>query len=170
MKRNSTKLLLQCFDCKKISAYRANTADGKGCAHCGSMRAVPLPFATPMPAPTESAEQQALFQWAQWSAGKYSGLDLMYHIPNGGARSKSEAGRFKAEGVKAGVPDIFLPVARGSYHGLYIEMKRRGGKVSGAQQGMLDRLRAQGYCAVVCYGFEAARVVIEEYYNLGVMK
>ncbi len=119
-------------------------------------------------APTESAEQQALFQWAAWSVGKYPGIDLMHHIPNGGARSKSEAGRFKAEGVKAGVPDIFLPVARGGYHGMYLEMKRRGGKVSGAQRDMLDRLRGQGYCAVVCYSFVDARNAIEKYYGWGV--
>lgn len=85
--------------------------------------------------PNESVEQQCLFRWAEFASGKYPELRLMYHIPNGGARSKATAGRLKAEGVKAGVPDICLPVSRDGYHGLYIELKReRGGKISQARQ------------------------------------
>ena len=47
----------------------------------------------------------------------------MFHIPNGGSRNKLEASNLKKQGVKAGVPDLFLPVGRGSYHGLFIELK-----------------------------------------------
>ena len=74
------------------------------------------------PVPTESVEQQLLFRWARFYVSKYPELALLYHIPNGGSRRKSEAGRFKAEGVKAGVPDLFLPAARENFHGLYIEI------------------------------------------------
>lgn len=70
----------------------------------------------------------------------------MYHIPNGGKRGKVEAIHFKAEGVKAGVPDICLPVPRGEWHGLYIELKRReGGRVSPEQTKWLEDLMRQGY-------------------------
>ena len=68
--------------------------------------------------PTESVEQQSLFRWAAYQSGKYPELKLLYHVPNGGSRNKAEAGRFKAEGVKAGVPDLCLPVPRGEFHGL----------------------------------------------------
>lgn len=113
---------------------------------------------------TESQEQQLLFEWASLSAGRWPELALMYHIPNGGSRSKSEAGRFKAEGVKAGVPDICLPVARGGYHGMYIELKRvKGGRVSTAQQGWIAALRDQGYYACVCKGWADAAGVIKKY-------
>ena len=113
---------------------------------------------------TESQEQQLLFEWAALSAGKWPELALMYHIPNGGSRSKAEAGRFKAEGVKSGVPDICLPAARGGYHGLYIELKRvKGGRVSPAQQGWIAALRDQGYCACVCKGWDDAAHVIKKY-------
>lgn len=113
---------------------------------------------------TESQEQQLLFEWAALSAGRWPELALMYHIPNGGSRSKSEAGRFRAEGVKAGVPDICLPVARGGYHGLYIELKRvKGGRVSTAQQGWIAALRDQGYCACVCKGWDEAAHIIKAY-------
>ena len=114
--------------------------------------------------PTEDTEQAHIFAWAAWASGKYPELDLMHHIPNGGKRSKSEAARFKAQGVKAGVPDIFLPCARGGYHGLYIELKRtKGGKLSAAQKGWIDALRGQGYKVIVCYGFDEAREVIINY-------
>lgn len=117
--------------------------------------------------PTESQEQQMLFNWANWQRGKYPELALMYHTPNGGHRSKSEAGRFKAEGVKSGVPDIFLPVARGGYHGLYIELKRqRGGKVSDTQRDWVKSLAEQDYLVHVCKGWEAASNVIIEYLNM----
>lgn len=88
----------------------------------------------------------------------------MYHIPNGGSRTKAEAGRFKAEGVKSGVPDICLPVAREQYHGLYIELKRReGGRLSEAQKLWIEALRKLGYWAIVCRGWEEAAREIERY-------
>lgn len=117
-----------------------------------------------LPEPTESAEQQSLFQWAALQAGAFPDLSLLYHIPNGGARSKATAGRLKAEGVRAGVPDLCLPVPRGAHHGLYIELKRRhGSKVSPAQREWLDRLSAQGYDTAVCYGWEDAASTIMAY-------
>ncbi len=114
--------------------------------------------------PTEDVEQMQLFEWALWQSRKYPELELMYHIPNGGGRSKAEAGRFKAMGVKAGVPDIFLSCARGGYHGMYIELKRvRGGRVEPAQRRWLELLAEQGYYCVVCRGMEAAVAEIVRY-------
>lgn len=54
------------------------------------------------PVPTESVEQQLLFRWARFYVSKYPELALLYHIPNGGSRRKSEAGRFKADGAGSG--------------------------------------------------------------------
>lgn len=117
--------------------------------------------------PTESVEQQCLFRWAAFQSGRYPELKLLYHVPNGGSRKKSEAGRFKAEGVKAGVPDLCLPVARGGYHGLYIELKRlKHSKTSEDQKAWIAQLNEQDYCAVVCKGWEAAAKVITEYLNM----
>ena len=114
--------------------------------------------------PTEDAEQMALFRWAELQAGKYPELRLLFHIPNGGSRGKAEAGRFRAMGVKAGVPDLCLPIAKAGYHGLYIELKRtKGGRVSPEQTGWLDDLRKRGYVAAVCKGWEDAARVIEWY-------
>ena len=120
--------------------------------------------------PTEDIEQTQLFAWAQYASGKYPELALMYHIPNGGKRSKAEAARFKAQGVKAGVPDICLPVPSGKYHGLYIELKRvKGGRVSAAQEEYIEALRKQGYKVAVCFGMEQARDVIVGYLEFSQM-
>ena len=118
--------------------------------------------------PTEAQEQTALFQWAAYMARKWPELRLMHAIPNGGSRHPVEAARLKAQGVKAGIPDIFLPVARGGYHGLYIEMKRKkGGRISVDQQQMIDALRDQGYRVEVCKGAEEASKTIKEYMKEG---
>ncbi len=115
----------------------------------------------------EHIEQVALFRWAAYQSHSYAmpELALMFAIPNGGLRSKATAARLKAEGVKAGVPDICLPVANGKYHGLFIEMKAGRNKPTTPQVQWHMRLSQQGYRVAVCYGWEAARDVIEEYLN-----
>jgi len=114
--------------------------------------------------PTEDAEQMALFHWAALERGRYPELAMLFHIPNGGSRGKAEAGRFRAMGVKAGVPDLCLPIARAGKHGLYIELKRsKGGRVSEEQAAWITELRARGYAAEVCRGWEEAARVIEAY-------
>ena len=116
--------------------------------------------------PKEEEEQKTLIQWATMMASKYNGLDLLYAIPNGGSRNQIEARNLKLTGVKAGVPDLFLPVALKGKHGLYIEMKRReGGRLSDFQKQWLARLEEQGYQTAVCKGADEAIKVIEDYYN-----
>ena len=111
----------------------------------------------------EAGEQAALFDWAAIQAGNMPELRLLFHVPNGGLRSKSEAARMKHEGVKAGVPDLFLPVARGTWHGLFIEMKAAGGRPTAEQKAWIADLKAQGYRAEVCVGWEAAADLLKKY-------
>lgn len=119
--------------------------------------------------PTEAQEQTTLFQWAGMMAGKWPEMRLLHHIANGGSRNPIEARHLKEQGVKAGIPDIFLPCARGGWHGLYIEMKRRkGGRVSIEQKKMILALRNEGYCVEVCNGWEEARDIITAYMEAGV--
>lgn len=113
--------------------------------------------------PTEAQEQAALIKWTQAVRGKYPELALLYHAPNEGKRSAITGARLKAQGMKKGFPDLFLPVARGGKHGLFIEMKSRKGRASPEQLWWLERLTAQGYAAVVCHGWEEAKEVIENY-------
>ena len=92
-------------------------------------------------------------------------LRLLYHTPNGGMRDMATAQAMKRAGVKAGVPDLFLPVARGGFHGLWIELKRsdHSNHALPDQEWWIEQLRAQGYRAVVCYGASEAIAELEDY-------
>ena len=91
--------------------------------------------------PTESQEQKSLFKW--WRVySRHAPHLVMYHIPNGGRRDAITGARLKAEGVVAGVPDIFLAVPRQGFHGLYVELKRqKGGSLESSQEDIIARLR-----------------------------
>ena len=101
-------------------------------------------------------EQEAFFRWVAWARNRYPLVDLFYHIPNGGSRDKREAARMKGEGVRAGVPDLCLPVSSGAYHALYIELKVAKNRPSAEQKAWIEKLNAAGNRAVVCYGWQAA--------------
>lgn len=108
--------------------------------------------------PREADEQAALFRWAEYNAHRFPELRLMFHVPNGGSRNAREAHNLRLQGVKAGVPDIVLPVPRGKFGGLYIEMKRRkNGRLSDHQKTWLDALAEAGNKAVRCDGWEQAK-------------
>jgi len=115
----------------------------------------------------ESDEQKALFAWAALNRGKHPELELMFHIPNGGKRDAVTGANLKAQGVKAGVPDICLPVPRGAFHGLYIEMKYGKNKLTADQKWWLVALSQQGYATAVCYTWESAKTVILSYLGGG---
>ena len=105
-----------------------------------------------------------LFEWAEFAVCTRPELALLYHVPNEAKRSRREGKEIVAQGLRKGVPDICLPVPRGGYGALYIELKRQqGGRVSEEQRAWIDALNRAGNKAVVCKGFEEARKQIEEY-------
>ncbi|MBN2251059.1 MAG: VRR-NUC domain-containing protein [Candidatus Altiarchaeota archaeon] len=117
----------------------------------------------PNRSPLEHDEQVKVFQWASY----YPALRYMYAVPNGGERNIKVAKRLKDEGVKSGVPDLCLPIARNGHHGLYIEMKRlRGSSTSADQKEYHEYLIGQGYAVKVCKGHEAAINTIKEYMGM----
>lgn len=119
------------------------------------------------PPPFEADEQEALFEWASWNLGRLPPLDYMHAVPNGGSRHPAEAARLKKQGVKPGVPDIFLPEPRGRYHGLYIEMKRaEKGKTTEDQARWLHYLQSRKYMTAICFSCDSAIHVIEQYMKL----
>ena len=115
----------------------------------------------------ESDHQQALFQWSKLMQHQYPELSLLHAIGNGNAsRSVIQGARMKREGVKSGVFDLFMPVARGIHHGMYVEMKIKGGRVSENQKWWLIETTKQGYLSVVCYGWQEASEAIMDYLNI----
>jgi hypothetical protein len=122
------------------------------------------PIATAVP--SEHAEQAMVIRWADLHSDPR--LKLLYAVPNGARVSIGTARKLKAEGLRAGVPDLVLPVPIGGYHGAYIEMKRvKGGVVSPKQQGWHEALRDQGYYVAVARGAEEAQRLILQYLSGG---
>ena len=113
--------------------------------------------------PSEHEEQATLIDWIHLVQAYQAELSLLFAIPNGGHRLPSVAAALKREGVRAGIPDLMLPVARCGYHGLFIEMKAEGGSLSQEQKQWRTLLISQGYGHAVCYGYEAARQVLIDY-------
>lgn len=105
------------------------------------------------PVDREGQEQAALMRELEL---RYPAVfELMYHVPNGGHRVKAVAGKLKAQGVKAGIPDLVLTMARGGFFGLYIEFKAtppNDAPISFSQHTRIRKLNEQGYLAVVCRG------------------
>ena len=114
---------------------------------------------------TEAQHQALLMKWTQLPSirEQYPELKLLHHIPNGGKRDSIEAKHLKIQGVKSGVPDLCLPVARKNYHGLYIEMKTETGRPSDNQKWWIEQLNGQRYKAVICHGWEEAKQCLINY-------
>lgn len=112
---------------------------------------------------SEDNEQQQLIAWAAWQTSRHPELQLLYHVPNEGKRSVSGGARQKRLGLRAGVPDLCLPVARDTYHGLYIEMKFGKNRPDKNQVWWMEQLVGQGYYVAVCYSCEDAARVIMRY-------
>ena len=111
----------------------------------------------------EDAAQAEVIRWARMRQATAPELELLYHIPNGGKRGKLEACRLKAQGVKPGVPDLHLPVARAGYHGLWIEMKTATGRLSEDQRKIIAMLCAEGHRVEICRSAADAVEVLEDY-------
>ena len=101
--------------------------------------------------------QTAVFQWAHDSG--LPELAMMFAIPNGQYRT----GMRMEPGLMPGVPDICLAVARGGYHGLYIELKVGRNKPTEAQRDWLAKLEAHGYKTAVCRDLESVQELIAGY-------
>jgi len=118
---------------------------------------------------SEDGHQMAIMLWCRLNYDKYPELKWLTHIPNGGSRNKAEAAKLKAMGVSPGFPDLFLPIKRGRYSGLFIELKRpnsmgkKAGKSSAEQIAWRDHLYSQGYGAIECVGWEYAVRILKEY-------
>ena len=65
---------------------------------------------------SEAQEQAAVIQWCDIRRIP------VFHVPNGGSRDKREAANLKRQGVRAGVPDLVVPVARGGHHSLFLSL------------------------------------------------
>lgn len=118
----------------------------------------------------EHNHQAALFEWIEWMMIKDPRFAAIFAVPNGSYRHKWTAAKLKREGVRAGVPDIFVSVpstvVNVNYPGMYIELKTGSNKPTELQLTWHRRLRLYGYLVVVCYGFEEAKRAILNYFGI----
>lgn len=115
---------------------------------------------------TEHAHQAAFFCWCneQVQNGNYFMLRWIHAIPSGGKRDRVTASRLKAEGVKRGIWDVYLPYPSKGYPGLYIEFKKPGrGRLTDEQKLFKQYVESQGYAAAICYSWVDAKNVIVNY-------
>ena len=118
--------------------------------------------------PIEYRQQKAVIEWSQQPSirARWPELALLYHVKNETKGGAAQVAMDKALGVKKGVPDLCLPVARDRYHGLYIELKTETGRTSEAQKWWGKMLLEQGYMFEVCHGWRSAVGVLEWYLSL----
>jgi len=119
------------------------------------------------PVDYEGNEQKALMNWLQ--VRHPHAAKVTYHVPNGGHRVKAVAAQLKAQGVKAGVSDLVVAMARGGFHGLYLEFKAtppHDAVVSASQLAWQVAVEQQGYLALVCKGLDEAIKALDDYLAL----
>lgn len=132
-----------------------------------------------VPSKSEYEEQCEVIAWRDNKIVRllHPNIGLLHAVPNGGVRismikgleakiSRAIAGKkLKKEGVLSGVLDLDLPVARGGYFGLKIEMKKKGNTVTENQLNYIKAVEEEGYLCFVCYSSEEAIDLIVRYMN-----
>jgi hypothetical protein len=120
--------------------------------------------------PLEKHDQANLYSWCLAQSGRWPELGMIYAIPNAGGftggfkKNRGRVMQMLRQGVRKGVPDLCLPVARGGFHALYLEMKREGEEQPTEDQLLWHKaLRAQGNCVIVAVGFVAGCAALTDY-------
>ena len=109
---------------------------------------------------TEYHEQLAVFEYAHGYGGNIDKrLRMLHAIENTKGAGRPPAGAKESSGV----PDMFLAVAVHPFHGLYIELKTKTGKVSPKQRAWQKALRHSGYASEICHGASEAIATLEQY-------
>ena len=113
----------------------------------------------------KQSEHDLQVSCVNWFRAKYS-TEIIFSIPNGGQRNIIVATKLKAEGVLSGVPDLFVMLSKGGFHGLYIEMKRKGGKLTENQKEFFKMATNKGYLCSKCESFEDFHNTITTYMKM----
>lgn len=116
---------------------------------------------------SEHGEQAALFCWAADNVVQYPQLKYLFAVPNGFCGDSGQKAKMKAEGLRTGVPDVFLPSSGGGkdawYAGCFIEMKVGKNKPSAEQEDWINYLTKAGYYCKVCYSWIEAKDTLIAY-------
>ena len=113
--------------------------------------------------------QAGCVKWFRYQYSEYK--DLLFAIPNGLPIFDKELrvkiyNRLNREGLKAGVPDLFLAVPKGIYHGAFIEIKYWDDRLRKNQFDMIQLLTAQNYKCLVVNSLDEFIEQINEYMRI----
>lgn len=117
----------------------------------------------------EGKLQESCISWFDYAHPRLK--QLLFAIPNGGARNVITGAILKRQGVRKGIPDLFLSIpikvsdvsTQKNIHGLYIEMKFGKGKLTQEQKDFGEQVMKFGYKFEVCYSFDQFKMLIENY-------
>ena len=115
---------------------------------------------------TELNIQRGIIRWARMEDMNRPELALLHSIPNGAHVSDRNRMSLVSSGLLSGIPDLFLPVPRGTFHGLYIEVKSPTGRVSKPQKYIMDLLTAQNFKCTIVRSFLDGIDAIETYLDI----
>ncbi len=119
----------------------------------------------------EAQEQTKFFDFIAIFEGRHPELRMFFSIPNGANKGFAARMLYKKTGLRSGVPDCFLCVAKQNKHGLFIEFKReKGGRISENQRRWIHDLRLNNYRVEVCYSAEEAINLVIDYLGLAIKK
>ena len=118
---------------------------------------------------SEHQEQTALFNLLRLKEREYPFLKFIFAVPNGGHRNIVTAKKMKAEGVKTGVWDIFVPYPNHNHSGLFIEMKFEKNRLSTSQKEFGEWVDRCGYATNVCNSWQEAAKAIEDYLDISLL-
>lgn len=114
--------------------------------------------------PPSEEEHQLQCACVEWFSYQYPQMrHNLFAVPNGGKRSKTTAGKLKAEGVLSGVADMIFLKRSGDYGALLIEFKTAKGNQTLAQKEWERKITADGYKYVIVRSLEQFINVIKEY-------
>ena len=105
--------------------------------------------------------QKAFFEWLHLTYPLIN--KVTFAVPNGVRCSQMQAMKLKAEGLKAGMPDVMMAKPNDTYSGLFIEFKIKPNKPSEIQTEKMLNLTENGYKCVLVYDIDDAMNVVKEY-------
>lgn len=105
---------------------------------------------------SEEQHLAKLLKWRNTVKEELPGIELLFALRS--AKTSPKA-------MEEGLPNLMLPVSFLGHHGLFIEMKRQGAKITESQRAFLYKMEEQGFCSVACFGAEAAMDIIRWYYG-----
>ncbi len=119
---------------------------------------------------SEHLQQSAFFDLLRANEGRYPLLKWVFSVPNGGQRHVAVAAKLKREGVKRGVWDVFCGFPMAGAPGLWLEFKHGKNRLTTEQKDFQTAMEIVGYKTAVCYSWESAAEVLENYLNISLMK